>query len=147
MKTDSMSCVFLTSDIMPVCLDVPLKIFSYAPLWSQGRPSELLHAFNLFQQWDLLPLDREQTIELIRRLDFDETTKASFIALMEKELFVSHGEFLEMPLLCVVMLLTYSDAGRISRKKHEFYEDAFNALWSKHDARKQAGYEREKYPD
>jgi hypothetical protein len=43
------------------------------------------------------------------------------------------------------MLLTYSDAGRISRKRHEFYEDAFNALWSKHDARKQAGYEREKY--
>ena len=62
-----------------------------------------------------------------------------------EELFVSHAEFLEIPLLCVVMLLTYSDAGRISRKKHEFYEDAFDALWSKHDARKQAGYEREKY--
>ena len=64
---------------------------------------------------------------------------------MQKELFASHAEFLKIPLLCVVVLLTYSDAGRISRKKHEFYEDAFNALWSKHDARKQAGFEREKY--
>ena len=86
-----------------------------------------------------------QAVELIQRLDFDEATKNSFISLMQKELFASHAEFLKIPLLCVVMLLTYSDAGRISRKKHEFYEDAFNALWSKHDARKQAGFEREKY--
>jgi hypothetical protein len=71
--------------------------------------------------------------------------RTSFIALMHAELFESHKEFLELPLLCVVMLLTYSDAGRVSHKEHEFYEDAFNALWSKHDARKQAGYEREKY--
>lgn len=126
-------------------LESAAQDFQLCPLLVSGRPSELLHAFALFHQCDLLPLDRKEAIELIRRLEFVETTKDSFIALMQRELFTSHAEFLELPLLCVVMLLTYSDAGRISRKEHEFYEDAFNALWSKHDARKQAGYEREKY--
>jgi predicted NACHT family NTPase len=120
--------------------------FESCPLLISGRPSELMRdAFQLFHQCDLRPLEASQAIELIQRLNFDEATKISFIALMRKELFGSHAEFLKIPLLCVVMLLTYSDAGRISRKKHEFYEDAFNALWSKHDARKQAGFEREKY--
>jgi NACHT domain len=118
--------------------------FAECPILISGRPSELLHP-TYFDQWELLPLERDETIELICKLDFDEATRASFIALMGKELFGSHAEFLEIPLLCVVMFLTYSDAGRISRKKHEFYEDAFNALWSKHDARKQGSYEREKY--
>ena len=123
----------------------PLNTSNLCPLLVSGRPSALLHTFNFFQACELLPLNHEQTVALIEKLDFDEATKHSFITLVNKELFLSHAEFLELPLLCVVMLLTYSDAGRISRKRHEFYEDAFNALWSKHDARKQAGYEREKY--
>ena len=53
-------------------------------------------------------------------------------------------EFLQVPLLVVIMGLTYSDAGRISQRHHEFFEDAFNTLWSKHDARKE-GYERPRY--
>jgi hypothetical protein len=121
------------------------QAYGSCPILVSGRPSETLHTFQLLNHCELLPLNREETIELIQRLQFDETTKRSFISLMHRELFASHAEFLELPLLCVVMLLTYSDAGRISHKQHEFYEDAFNALWSKHDARKQAGYEREKY--
>ena len=37
----------------------------------------------------------------------------------------------------------FLNVGKISSKRHEFYEDAFNALWRKHDARK--GYQRERY--
>ncbi len=42
------------------------------------------------------------------------------------------------------MLITFSDSGRIARNNHEFYEDAFIALWSKHDSRKD-GFERDRY--
>jgi hypothetical protein len=119
--------------------------FQLCPLLVSGRRSDLFRALNYFEQFDLVALSRDEAAELIKKLQFDEATKASFITLLRKELFTSHAEFLELPLLCVVMLLTYSDAGRISSKEHEFYEDAFNALWNKHDARKQAGYEREKY--
>jgi hypothetical protein len=42
------------------------------------------------------------------------------------------------------MLLTYADCGRIAKHRHEFFEDAFTALWSKHDARKQS-FERNRY--
>jgi hypothetical protein len=125
-------------------LEHAAQYFQSCPLLVSGRPTEIMYSFSYFV-CDLLPLEREEAVELIQKLEFNEATKISFIALMHKELFASHAEFIKLPLLCIVMLLTYSDAGRISRKKHEFYEDAFNALWSKHDARKQAGYEREKY--
>ncbi len=80
--------------------------FQLCPLLVSGRPSELLRGFNFFALCQLLPLEHEQTIELIRRLEFDDATKESFVALMEKELFDSHSDFLELPLLCAVMLLT-----------------------------------------
>lgn len=126
-------------------LEQGCREFQLCPILVSGRPSQPFHVLELFVSFELLPLNREDAVQLIQRLTFDETTKRSFIALMRKELFISHSEFLRVPLLCVVMLLTYSDAGRISNRRHEFYEDAFSALWSKHDARKQAGYEREKY--
>jgi hypothetical protein len=38
------------------------------------------------------------------------------------------------------MLLTFSEVGTISRSRHDFLEDAFSALWSRHDATKDAFY-------
>jgi NACHT domain len=119
--------------------------FEACPLIISGRPSHLLHSSDYLQDCELMPLDLDQISNLIERLDFNQETTSSFLALVKSELFGTHRDFLELPLLCVVMLLTYSDSGRISAKRHEFYEDALNALWGKHDARKQAGYEREKY--
>jgi len=126
-------------------LNCAAQDYQSCPLVVSGRPSELLHGFIFFQPSELLALNRRESVELIQLQKIDEATKRSFIDLMQNELFASHAGFLESPLLCVVMLLTYSDSGRISHREHEFYEDAFNALWNKHDARKQAGYEREKY--
>ncbi|MBR0959357.1 NACHT domain-containing protein [Bradyrhizobium japonicum] len=126
-------------------LEQGCRDYQLCPLVVSGRPSGSLRVLELFETFELLPLKPDGSAELVSKLPFDEKVRDSFIALMRKELFKSHAEFLELPLLCVVMLLTYADAGRISNKRHEFYEDAFNALWSKHDARKQAGYEREKH--
>jgi len=126
-------------------LDRAAEAYAECPLIVSGRPSELLQSSSHFENCNLLPLEQEDAVALVQKLDFDETTKNKFQKLIVDELWNTHEEFLEVPLLCVVMLLTYSDAGRISRRQHEFYEDAYNALWCKHDARKQAGFEREKY--
>jgi hypothetical protein len=47
-------------------------------------------------------------------------------------------------LLLTIMLLTFADCGRIADNRHEFFEDAFIALWSKHDNRKD-GFERDRF--
>jgi hypothetical protein len=52
--------------------------YQLCPLVLSGRPSELLHTFAFFQQCNLLPLDRQGSINLINRLEFDEKTKTSF---------------------------------------------------------------------
>lgn len=126
-------------------LEKALEQFTSCPFILSGRPSDRLLMSNQLDYCELLPLAKSQALTLLEKLDFDAKTKRRFSDLVDTELFDTHQEFLELPLLCVVMLLTYSDAGRISKHRHEFYDDAFNALWVKHDARKKAGYEREKY--
>jgi hypothetical protein len=122
-----------------------IQTFKSCPIVVSGRPNERMYVSEHLHQCDILPLSPEESVHLVQKLEFDARVKSAFISIARDELFQSHKEFLELPLLCVVMLITYSDSGRISKKKHEFYEDAFNALWGKHDARKQAGFEREKY--
>ena len=92
----------------------------------------------------IAPLTIAAAEDLITRLEFNEKVKGNFTKLLRKDLFRTHYEFVSVPLLCTIMLLTYSDSGYISKNRHEFFEDAFTALWSKHDGRKD-DFERHRY--
>ena len=48
----------------------------------------------------------------------------------------SHTSFLSSPLLSSIMLLTYEQFADIPNKMHIFYEQAFAALFRRHDAQK-----------
>ena len=61
-------------------------------------------------------------------------------------MYETHREFLQNPLLAVVMLLTFASARKIEREQHEFYADAVSALWGKHDQWK-GSYERRRHTD
>ena len=102
-----------------------------------------MYTWSAFNIYDIVPFDVPRSIQLISRLDFNEDAKNHFIIEIKNHLRRTHLEFIGNPLLCIIMLITFSDVGKISSKRHEFYEDAFNALWRKHDARK--GYQRERY--
>jgi hypothetical protein len=121
-----------------------VRKYHLCPVLVSSRPTERIRSWAEIDACDIAPLDPDTAAELVERLEFDENVKARFTRLMRRDLFRTHYEFVSVPLLCTIMLLTYSETGYISKNRHEFFEDAFNALWSKHDARKD-GFERDRY--
>ncbi len=103
-----------------------------------------LDAWSEFENHELDYLSKDRLLRLINNLPFAKDTKDQFSSLVEETLFESHTTFLQVPLLAVIMVLTFSDVGRISNSTQEFFEDAFNAVWQRHDSKKQ-GYERNRY--
>lgn len=116
------------------------------PIVVTGRPSLEVVSWRDFENFKMLPMTKDKVVQLIENLQFDQMTKLNFIDQLRSGLYETHGEMLSIPLLAIVMLLTFSDTGQISNIFHEFYEDAFAALWRKHDAKKE-GFERRHYTD
>ena len=93
------------------------------------------------------PMNESQASELIRKLDYDADVKEKFLRETEATLFKSHESFLSNPLLCVMMLVTFQQTGHIPTKRHVFYEQAFDALFSLHDSSKEGVYKRKTYAE
>lgn len=107
-----------------------------------SRPYSEFIEFQRYTVIKTVPLSKEQAMELIGKIDFDRDIKQRFISALDSELFKKHESFASNPLLLNIMLLTYDNYAEIPRKLHLFYDNAFETLYSKHDATK-AGYRRE----
>lgn len=95
-------------------------------------------------QFRIAPLTCDGVVDLVGRLEYDNEVKERFCHLVKARLYRTHNELVSTPLLCTIMLLTFSDSGHIARSRHEFYDEAYSALWSKHDSRKD-GSERNRF--
>ena len=108
---------------------------------SRPAPDE----FVSFQRFSILkaqPLTKKQAIGLVARIEYDIDIKTKFLSELKESLYDKHQSFASNPLLLNIMLLTYDNYAEIPEKLHIFYAQAFEALYSKHDATK-AGYRRE----
>lgn len=110
-----------------------------------SRPDMALEGWDGFASAVIAPLELEEACELISKIPFedDQDIKTRFIANLRGGLFGSHKYFLSNPLLLSIMLLTYGDSAEIPSKFASFYEQAYTALFQKHDALK-SGYRRER---
>jgi hypothetical protein len=77
---------------------------------------------------------------------YDEELKGKFVAALRKKLFQRHTSFLSNPLLLSIMLLTYGQSASIPNKVNVFYNQAYEALFERHDALK-GGYQRHRRTD
>lgn len=107
-----------------------------------SRPNQSFIEFQRFSVMDVAPLNKDQALELIRKLDFDSEVKERFLVALDENLYERHSSFASNPLLLTIMLLTYDNYAEIPQKLHIFYDNAFETLYSKHDATK-AGFRRE----
>lgn len=98
-----------------------------------------------FQRFTVLkaaPFTKEQAISLIAKIEYpDDEVKNKFIRDLESGLYDRHESFASNPLLLNIMLSTYNDYAEIPQKLHLFYYQAFDTMFSKHDATK--SYRRE----
>ena len=107
-----------------------------------SRPCSEFIEFQRFTTLTTTPLNKEQAMSLVAKLEFDPDIKERFIKALNEKLYERHESFASNPLLLNIMLLTYDNYAEIPEKLHLFYANAFETLYSKHDATK-AGYRRE----
>ena len=93
--------------------------------------------FQRFTVLKAVPFNKEQAISLIIKIEYpDEELKNKFIRDLESGLYDRHESFASNPLLLNIMLSTYNDYAEIPQKLHLFYYQAFDTMFSKHDATK-----------
>lgn len=107
------------------------------------RPDDVFKGIDEFTIFEVMPLTVELAVSLISKISFDPEIKNKFIKSLEKQLFRTHKSFLSNPLLLSIMLLTYSENANIPSKISLFYNQAYEALFHRHDASKGA-YTRER---
>lgn len=107
-----------------------------------SRPYSEFIEFQRFTLLETCRFTKQQALSLIGRLDYDKDIKEKFLIALDKKLYKKHESFASNPLLLNIMLLTFSDYAEIPEKLHIFYANAFDTMYSKHDATK-AGFKRE----
>lgn len=120
-----------------------IEIFDKNVFIVSSRPD---HEFNGWQEFVLLEtnsLTLDEASELINKLPFDDELKEHFLIDLKRELYVKHTSFLSNPLLLSIMLLTYGLSADIPNKLNIFYNQAYEALFQRHDTLKGA-YQRER---
>lgn len=120
--------------------------YSGCPFIMSSRPDDVFNGLNAFNEFRIMPLSLESASELVDKLPFDEEIKEKFQKDLASSLFESHKSFLSNPLLLSIMLLTYGENAEIPNKQSIFYNQAYEALFQRHDANKGA-YNRVRLTD
>lgn len=107
-----------------------------------SRPYSEFVEFQRFSVLTLCNLSKEQALSLVNKIEFDIEIKQRFLEALDKKLYKRHQSFASNPLLLNIMLLTFDNYAEIPEKLHLFYANAFETLYSKHDATK-SGFRRE----
>ncbi|WP_429141559.1 NACHT domain-containing protein [Aeromonas hydrophila] len=120
--------------------------FKECPIILSSRPDEVLIGLDEFSIFQIEPLTLEAASLLVSKLPFDDGIKSKFIENLKASLFSKHTSFLSNPLLLSIMLLTYGENAEIPSKISLFYNQAYEALYQRHDANK-GGYKRKRKTD
>lgn len=117
------------------------KKYPDCPVVLSSRPDEAFNGLEEYSNYRVRPLTLKTASELVEKLPFDLEIKEKFQKELHAKLFESHTSFLSNPLLLSIMLLTYGENSEIPSKLSIFYNQAFEALFLRHDAYK-GGFNR-----
>lgn len=122
------------------------KKFDKNYIFVSSRPDDEFSRWNDFTVFETNALTLNQACELVEKLPFDNDLKSKFLGDLRKSLYENHSSFLSNPLLLSIMLLTYGQSADIPNKLNVFYNQAYEALFQRHDALKGA-FQRERSCD
>lgn len=101
-----------------------------------SRPSDRLIGWSDFPELSLCDLTKEQAFQLIRKIDYDQEIKTAFLEALDHGMFETYESFASNPLLLTIMLLTFSKYAVLPENLNDFYDQAFSALFYRHDRTK-----------
>lgn len=107
------------------------------------RYGEYTNIHSNMMNYEVNPLSLSGAKELVMSLPMEHSYKVDFVKRLENGLYKNSSDLISNPLLCSIMLLTYESYAEIPHEYHIYYNHAYHVLFSKHDARKEAGYKRE----
>lgn len=110
-----------------------------------SRPGNSRDSLPDFEIFNIQPLNLEQVIEVVNKTTISTDTKDAFILKLDEGLFDEHRTFLGIPLLVVMMLLTFNSYAEIPDRMSVFYEQAFSTLYAIHDTVSKGPYKRQHY--
>ena len=122
--------------------DLSVK-YPQCPIVLSTRPDDEVQSLDEFMIFAMRPLNLCQAVNLIRKLPYDNEIQIKFADDLQNGLFEQHQSFLSNPLLLSIMLLTYGENAEIPQRRSVFYNQAYEALFQRHDASK-GGFRREK---
>ena len=114
------------------------KKYQKCPIFLSSRPDDAISGLDDFSVFRMRPLELDEALELVSKLPADEAIKNRFCSDLSSGLFEKHQSFLSNPLLLSIMLLTYGENAEIPSKLSIFYNQAYDALFRRHDAYKGA---------
>ena len=117
------------------------KRYSENVIVISSRKIDDIYSLEDFTIYSLCPMTREQTTQLIWKLDFDYESKKRFINELNDTLYDKYMSFVSVPLLLSILFLTYVTHTKLPETLNEFYEKAFETLLFKHD-RLKMGFDR-----
>ena len=88
-------------------------------------------------------LEKKQAVELVLKIGKYNKKINEFAKLLDEQLYEKHYDFASNPLLLTMMYITFIDNNMIPEHIIDFYENAYGALYKRHDANKEGLFDRE----
>ena len=108
-----------------------------------SRPREASAHLQTFAVMEAMPLSKAQAVLLASKIWPNDDKTKDFCRQLDEHLYDRHQEFAQNPLLLTMMFLTFMRNNSIPNHLSEFYEKAFEALYSAHDNNDKGVYHRE----
>ena len=106
------------------------------------RPGTGLNELTDFEIYHVDPLNKNQAVDVVKKTKFDKESKSNFVSALENGLYEKHQTMMSIPILVVMMLLTFRSYGDIPDRMTVFYGQAFDTLFSIHDNENKTQYKR-----
>lgn len=103
-----------------------------------GRDTKEFLSWEGFEIYDMAPLSKEKVQAFVDKSKFRAGLKKDFLRDYHETLLPKLGSLVSTPLLLTLLLMTYSQYGRLPERVSSFYVRAFETLLIWHDATKES---------
>lgn len=134
----------------PLQNSVEEAILSFAARWPNcsivvtTREIGNLGSWTSFEHLKVLGLTKSQVTDLVKKSQVGGKAEKEFLKLLTSDFYKEYRTFLSVPLLALMMLITFRRTGDVSSSRHKFYESVFITLYEEHDASKDV-FSRERH--
>ncbi len=111
--------------------------YGACPMVVSSRSNSTFLSWTNFTIFDVVGFNLEQVKELVKKSNVPESTRKKFLSGLNEDFYEEHKTFLEIPLLALMMLLTFQDPKTIPDNLDSFYTAVFMTLFQNHDILKE----------